>query len=97
MGDRLLVDLDALRETANELKTLAKDFRNASKTAADAMGAVGHDQVADALDEFTSNWRRHRDALVSSLDAVAQMARDSRATYVEADEELAAELAKQAQ
>lgn len=94
MGDRLVVDLDALDARASDLRGLAREFRGSARQGAAARAAVGHERVAGALEEFTDNWRRHRDALVSSLDAVAQMARDSHDAYVETDEQLAAELTK---
>ncbi len=94
MSDRLRVDLAALRGTATELRGLAREFRDAAKKVDDARGAVGHRKVADALEEFAGNWRRHREALVSSLDAVADMAQNSHDTYREADEDLAAEIEK---
>lgn len=92
MGGRLKVDLDALADTATELRGLAREFRGAAKTVDGAKSAVGHERVADALNEFSDNWRRHREALVKSLDAVSDMARDSRETYIEVDEDLATQL-----
>lgn len=94
MGDRLRVDLDLLSSTATELRGLASEFKGASRTVDGARGAVGHDRVVDALEEFADNWRRHRDALVKSLDAVAAMARDSHDAYVEVDTDLGAKLEK---
>ena len=89
MGNRLKVDLDALADTAGELRNLADEFRRAAQTGDLARHAVGHDRVADALGTFTGNWRRHRESLVSSLDAVAKMAEESHATYTRTDSELA--------
>jgi hypothetical protein len=92
MGDRLLVDLDALDDTATELYDLSTEFRNATHTVDEARAAIGNARVVDAMDEFAHNWRRHRDGLVKSLDAVASMARDSHDTYVDCDDKLAADL-----
>lgn len=92
MSGRLKVDLDALSDTARSLDVLARQFRNASCALGAARSAVGHPDVAAAMSEFTGNWRRHREALVSSLEAVADMASDSHAAYTEADRELAGKL-----
>ncbi len=97
MGGRLRVDLDALSSTATELRGLATEFKGASKTVDAARGAVGHERVVEALEEFADNWRRHRDALVKSLDAVADMAKESHDLYVETDTELAASLREKTQ
>lgn len=91
MGGRLKVDLGELADTAAQLRRLSGEFGRASKVGDAARWAVGHDKVADAVGEFTGNWRRHRDALRTSLEAVADMAQESHRTYRDTDRELAKE------
>ena len=92
MSEHLKVDLDLLSDTAADLRRLVSEFNRGSRFGADAAGAVGHDEVADALDEFATNWRRHREKLTKNLEAVAEMAADSAKTYKQTDDELARSL-----
>jgi hypothetical protein len=92
MGDHLKVDMGMLADTAGELRGLVSEFNGVSRFGEDSGSAVGHPSVIDALDEFASNWKRHREKLTKHLDAVAQMAEDSEKTYRETDDKLAQSL-----
>lgn len=87
MSDRLRVDLSLLDATAAELKGLSLEFGDTADYTDPAV--IGHPKMADALEEFATNWKRHREGLTKSLDAVHQMAVDSAAHYRAVDEELA--------
>jgi hypothetical protein len=89
VGEHLKVDLAMLASTAGELRDLVSKFNGTARFGDGSSGAVAHPRVIDALDEFASNWRRHREKLTKHLDAVAQMATDSEQTYRETDDELA--------
>lgn len=87
MAGRMRVDLGLLDMTAADLKGLSGEFSDAADFADPAV--IGHPRMVDALEEFATNWKRHRQGLTKSLDAVHQMAMDSAAHYRQVDEELA--------
>ena len=92
MGDRLRVDLVELSETACALTALVGDFQDAEKNADAASADVGSSEISDALNAFATNWNYHKKKLVSTLEAVRDMADQSRETYIGVDEQLAQEM-----
>lgn len=89
MGDHLRVDLAALERTAAALTALRDEFARSGEITADAERAIGARPLIDALEDFATNWTRHRDKLLSSMDAVQAMAAQSAAGYRQVDDELA--------
>ena len=89
MGEHLKVDLDLLEDTADALDQLRAEFADASQIADAYRGVLGSGEIADAVDSFVGNWRRHRDKLIKSIESLHVMAEDSAKTYREVDEELA--------
>lgn len=88
MGGQLRVDLAALGHTASSLTALREEFARSGEIAADAERALGARPIIDALEDFATNWTRHRDKLLSSMDAVQAMAAQSAAGYRQVDDEL---------
>jgi hypothetical protein len=89
VGTHLKVDLHLLEDTAEALKQLRAEFADASRIADEHRGVLGSGEVADAVDSFAGNWRRHREKLVTSIESLETMAADSAKTYREVDSELA--------
>ena len=88
MGD-LEVDLDLLGATAGSLGMLMHEFDRAASIVGDAEHAIGRNALLDEMRDFVEEWRHNRQQLVESIDAVYRMAVDSRAAYIQADNDLA--------
>lgn len=88
----LLVDLGLLEQTAGELGVLIGEFGNASAIVASSSNSVGDPDLVSALEEFASDWRVHREKLLSSMQAAHQMADKSHRAYIETDDKLAQQL-----
>jgi hypothetical protein len=88
VGD-LEVDLDLLGETAGSLGMLVHEFERASAIVEDAESAVGRNALLDELREFVDEWSHKREKLTESLNAVYQMATQSREAFVQVDNDLA--------
>jgi phage-related minor tail protein len=89
MASHLKVDLGALGQVAGELGVLRQQFDSAVDIAGSYGSAVGSRDVVDALDHFATNWKRHREKLASSMDAIASMAQQGHDTYQQVDDQLA--------
>lgn len=88
----LVVDLSLLEQTAGSLSSLIEEFSNASKIIDSA--DIREPVLVAALDDFASDWKVHRQGMVSSMNAVYKMATDSHKAYVNADDKLARDLRK---
>jgi hypothetical protein len=89
MADHLRVDLDELTEAGRSLKALREEFDRSGELSDGVGDALGHDGLADAVHDFATNWKYHRQKLGGALDAVADMATESAKTYRETDDQLA--------
>jgi hypothetical protein len=92
VADHLKVDLDELTSTGGKLRALSEDFELAGGLSDDVSPALGHGGLADAVHDFATNWKYHRQKLGAVLEAVAQMATESATTYRETDDQLAEKL-----
>ncbi len=90
MGD-LEVDLDELARCRDELGLLIAEFSRAEDIARGT--DVGARTVADALHEFATNWNAHKKDLVEEMSSLHDMADASAHTYLDADNELAKDIA----
>jgi hypothetical protein len=88
----LVVDLSLLEQTADELGVLITEFSGASAIVTNSSGSVGDPSLVAALEEFAGDWRVHREQLLTSMEAVHQMADKSHRSYLETDDKLAAQL-----
>lgn len=84
----LKIDLAAVERVAVSLAALRGELDNAKDIANEGRTAVGSPVLGEALEDFATNWRRHRDRLVSSVDAVQAMAGQGAAAYRQVDGEL---------
>ncbi len=85
----LEVDLDLLGETAGSLGMLVHEFQRAAAIVEDAESAIGRNALLDEMREFVDEWSHKREKLVESINAVHQMATQSREAYVRVDNDLA--------
>lgn len=90
----LAYSLSGLTDLAHDLDALAKEFDGSSDTVHSHGAALGHPVVIDALEEFASNWRRHRDKLSGKLKNTAKMAQACHDGFKETDDHLAHEIAE---
>jgi hypothetical protein len=88
MGDHLRADLERIATTASELRFLHGEFANARQTVDDYRGYLGSGPLADRLDDFVDNWKRHRQRLTESLDGVAGAAQAGVDAYHGVDADL---------
>lgn len=86
------VDLDMLRQTSNQLNTLANDFSNAAKIVSNAN--IGDSTIDGALGNFTGDWKVKVKNLVSSMQSVQKMASQGVQAYTHTDNKLASDLKK---
>jgi hypothetical protein len=93
----LVVDLSLLESTAGSLGMLVEEFSNATKIVTSHETVVGEPQLVAALQAFSGDWRAHREELVSSMNAVYQMATKSHKAYIDTDNKLAQDLRKDGQ
>ena len=89
MAPDLVVDLGLLESTAGSLSMLMEEFSNASNIVSDYQEAVGDQNLVSALQEFSSNWKVHRQTLLSSMESVYKMATESHKAFIDTDDKLA--------
>jgi hypothetical protein len=97
VGDHLKVDLALLQETASALDHLKSEFEHSGDIVDDHGGAVGSDELRDALHDFATNWKAHRNGITGGIDAVSKMAHSGHDGYIEVDEKLARSLTTQSE
>jgi len=91
----LVVNLSLLDSTAGALSMLIEEFQNASQIVKGSQSQIGDQTLINALDDFAGDWEVHRQDLLSSMEAVYQMATKSHKAYIDTDDKLARELRKQ--
>lgn len=88
----LSVDLAVLESARTSMRALTDEFRAIEdRHDADAR-AYGHDEVRDAMHEFTHNWHHHREQLVEKMDEGAEKITGTIDAFRDADQKLADEL-----
>jgi hypothetical protein len=88
----LVVDLGLLESTAGALSMLMEEFNNASQIVDDYQGDIGDPKLISALQDFASNWKVHRQTLLSSMNSVYKMATQSHQAYLSTDDRLARDI-----
>ena len=63
MGGTLKVDPQLLRDTANELDYIRREFSDANPDAITLQKAVGHDELGNAVYDFAHSWDQTRKEL----------------------------------
>lgn len=96
-GYDLSIDMDALRELANDLKTIADEFKNADDNSEDAADATGDHDLRSKVQDFADKWRIKREEMtddVVKLQGVIQQIVD---TFTQVDDQLAKALEQKAE
>ena len=96
MTDHLLVDIGQIRSSASTVKAI----RDAVSESDDLIGryehALGQPVLVDALHDFASNWKIHREKLVKDLDTFSGWASRAADEYERTDHDLGAALTRTA-
>lgn len=88
----LSYSVDVLTGLGGDLKNLATDLEDGEGSAHYGTSDVGHVRVADALDNFRTNWNDNRDHLAEKLATLGDLATRSAEGFSEADADLARRL-----
>jgi hypothetical protein len=88
----LVADIAALRTAAADLRFVAAEFTRARALVVDIRGDLGHHALSAALDEFATNWRRHRSSIVAGARGLADAADTAGRSYQQVDAGLAGAL-----
>jgi hypothetical protein len=88
----LAVNLTLLETTSGSLGMLMHEFNDASDIADSYAADVGSGTLNDALHNFATNWKSHRESLVKAMDGVYKLATQGHDTYIQADDKLAQDL-----
>jgi hypothetical protein len=88
------VNYEALQEVGTTLGRLKDEFGGAEDRVDGYGGQVGHEDVADALHDFATNWSDDRGEIVEKMENVASFAKQASAAYHEYDHGLAGEISK---
>jgi hypothetical protein len=93
MADHLRVDLPTLQRTADALGAVSGALRTTDDPAGRDRDVLGHPALVGAMEDFTGNWRIHREQLISSVDAHEKMVRAAVQGHQELDRGLAQSIA----
>lgn len=96
VATHLRVDLDVLGRAASDLAALDGEFTHSASIAEGAGAAVGAPELVDAVHDFATNWKRHREKISKSITALAAMADQGQQAYASVDQQLADALTKPA-
>ncbi|NLT57248.1 MAG: hypothetical protein GXX79_22340 [Actinomycetales bacterium] len=88
MGERLKVDVDRVRDVASALASIKNELDGAEALTDSHRGIVGAGTLANRLDEFSSNWRIHRQRLSDDLKTFSAWAKAAADGYTGLDESL---------
>lgn len=83
------VDLDRLDDLGVTLGQVHAEFQSAERLTESWRDAVGHDGLANKLDDFSGNWDDTRENMLEGIKNMGQLARDIAAAFRDADSELA--------
>lgn len=86
----LKVDYDQLTASRDALSQLRGEFDDATKLADATDGIWGNGHVADAIHDFASNWKLHKEKLVAKMQKVEDATAGCIQTFQEADGKIAA-------
>lgn len=90
MGKDIEADTGRIAEFASSLDGIHKEFANGSNPADDyTVADIGSQLLVDAFDEFSDNWKIHRERLSDELKKLATIAAEAAKSYQEIDTSLA--------
>lgn len=86
----LKVDYGQLTASWEALRRLREEFDGATKLADSTEGIWGNGHVADAIHDFASNWKLHKEKLVAKMQKVEDATGGCLDTFEKADAKIAA-------
>lgn len=86
----LKVDYDQLTASWDALHRLRDEFDGATKLADQTEGIWGNGHVSDAIHDFASNWKLHKEKLVAKMQKVEDATAGCVETFQKADSKIAA-------
>ncbi|MCK0117273.1 hypothetical protein MWU57_09525 [Isoptericola sp. S6320L] len=89
MGERLQLDLEAVRDTSARLRSIGRSLADAESAADDLAAMIPHRGLAGAVATFGKNWDVARTELIATLEGLQQAADGVADTFAEVDGELA--------
>lgn len=92
----LVVDLTLLEDTDRSLGVLANEFKDASAIVGGYRADIGAPVLIGALDQFADDWAVHREQLLSSIQAVRELASQGHQQFRATDDKLARDVRGQA-
>lgn len=90
----LKVNVDLLVESESRLRKIKKEFKNLDNHRDDMREHWGSGDIAGAMDEFVDNWDDYRESLLTHVDTVGKLIKDTIDGFTGLDAELAKELRK---
>lgn len=84
----LVVNADLLMESITSLHTIKYEFEHTSEHQHDLADDWGSGDIEHAMNSFAGNWNYHRKQLLSSIEAVGEMAEKSYEAFGDVDTKL---------
>jgi uncharacterized protein YukE len=90
----LKVDYDLLQACEANLQFVDDQFKGLHTQVhdLDSGSGWGASQIQDAMGQFSDNWNYHRGKLESAIEALLTMLKQTKDTFMQADEQLAKQL-----
>lgn len=92
MTDQLVVDVDLLLETGNDLTAIVNEFDGADSYANRVADDVGDDTLADAVRDFSNEWKGRREKMKESIANLAELTTAVGTQFQDVDKQLATSL-----
>jgi hypothetical protein len=86
--DHLTANLAGITQVSGSLRILGDEFASITQVT-DVGGAAGSAELAGALTDFATGWSDKRDALISELRKMSDLAAQAVAEYTRTDDTLA--------
>ncbi len=96
MADRIIVNTDDLRDSANALKLIDSEFTKADDNADEFAQVVGHGGLADKIKDFSTRWEHHRHDMLDNIEALRKILSDGADKLDETDRDMAKSLTQPA-
>jgi L-lactate utilization protein LutB len=92
MTDQLVVDVDLLLDTGDDLTAIVNEFDGADSYADRVAAAVGDDTLAEAIRDFSSEWKNRREKMKESIANLAELTTAVGTQFQDVDKQLATSL-----
>ena len=84
----LCVDYARLQVIEHDLGIVKREFESCEEHQERLRGIYGSGTVADAMEDFTTNWDRHRKEVLESVKSVGEMASNVHQSFLKTDKKL---------